>query len=88
MPGSGRGLKTGVFGFRARQEKEGREMTDSTPETPGNIAPQNIVGEDVSPKNIVGEDESPNNIVGEDVSANNIVGEDESPNNIVGEDES
>jgi len=88
MPGPGRGLKTGVFGFRARQEEEGREMTDSTPDTPGNIAPQNMVGEDLTAKNMVGEDESPNNMVGEDESPNNMVGEDLTANNMVGEDES
>jgi hypothetical protein len=78
MPGPGRGLKTGVFGFRARQEKEGREMADSTPSRPGGIAPENVVGEDMTPHNVVGEDMTPNNVVGEDMTPNNVVGDDES----------
>ena len=68
MPGSGRGLKAGFFGNRARQEKEGREMTDNTPEQPDNIVPENIVPETESPQNIVPENIVPENIVPEDES--------------------
>jgi hypothetical protein len=83
MPGSGRGLKAGFFGNRARQEKEGREMTDNTPEQPDNIVPENIVPETESPQNIV-----PENIVPETESPQNIVPENIVPENIVPEDES